>query len=75
MDKVNEALKRIEITHLTGTIFIHSPEIALMYHPTQNYTWRGLQCNFENNSEEYNLLLEKLEKIAENYLKVINIKM
>ena len=71
MNTVNEALKRIEITHLSGTIFIHSPEIAFMYHPIKDDIWRGLQCNFENNSEEYNLLMEKLDKIAENYLKVL----
>ena len=73
MKPVNEILNRIEITHITGTIFIHSPEIAFMYHTTKDDIWRGLQCNFENNSEEHNLLMEKLDKIAENYLQVINI--
>jgi hypothetical protein len=71
MNTVNEALTRIEITHLTGTIYIHSPEIAFMYYTAKDDIWRGLQCNFENNSEEYNLLMEKLDKIAENYLKVL----
>lgn len=75
MERRKELFYRYSIEIWNGTVFITNRHFNFTYHqiptPGNGYGYYGgLQCDYEDNTEDYKWLRNELEMIAEKALKI-----